>query len=177
MDAREGGRKSGKKIVPHFAAVAHVKAHLVDIQQRIEGPSMIKIILIIVAALLLWSSSATAQEGVAVGACVTDIRNLCPGIQPGKNRLRECLREHIQDLSDPCLVTLAKFAEVRKVHKECRAQLDQQCGHIKREDGRFGACLRSAVAGLSDTCKNALARAVSRARLLRRNFLGRRREP
>jgi hypothetical protein len=107
-----------------------------------------------------------ARQKLAVGACVTDIRNLCPGIQPGNNRLRECMRGRIQDLSDPCLATIAKFAEVRKTHRECRAQLDQQCGNVKRGDGRFGDCLRSAVASLSDTCKDALTRAVSRVRLL-----------
>ena len=127
---------------------------------------MTKVILVIGAVLVLWSSSATARQKLAVGACVTDIRNLCPGIQPGNDRLRECMRGRIQELSHPCLVTLAKFAEVRKVHKECRVQLDEQCGNVRRGDGRFGACLKSAVAGLSDTCKDALSRAVSRVRLL-----------
>jgi len=127
---------------------------------------MVKITVIICLALMLWSSSAMAQRRVEVGACVTDIRNLCPGIEPGNNRLRECMRGRIQDLSDSCLATIAKFAEVHKHHKECRAQLDQQCGNVKREGGRFGDCLRSAVASLSDTCRDALARAVSRVRLL-----------
>ena len=127
---------------------------------------MTKVILVIGAVLVLWSSSATARQKLAVGACVTDIRNLCPGVQPGNDRLRECMRGRIQELSHPCLVTLAKFAEVRKVRKECRAQVDEQCGNVRRGDGRFGACLKSAVDGLSDTCKDPLTRAVSRVRLL-----------
>ena len=134
--------------------------------RRSDELSMTKIVLIISAALMLWSSSATARQRLAVDACVADIRKLCPGIQPGDGRLRECLRGRIQELSHPCLMTLAKFAEVRKVHKECRVQLDEQCGNVRRGDGRFGACRKSAVAGLSDTCKDALSRAVSRVRLL-----------
>ena len=127
---------------------------------------MTKVILVIGAVLVLWSSSATAQQRLAIGHCLADLRELCPGVPPGNDRLRECMRGRIQELSHPCLVTLAKFAEVRKVHKECRVQLDEQCGNVRRGDGRFGACRKSAVAGLSDTCKDALSRAVSRVRLL-----------
>ena len=120
-----------------------------------------KIILMIGAVLMLWSSNATAQERLAVRHCVADLRKLCPGIQPGNNHLRACMREHIRDVSFPCLVTLAKFAEVRRsLNEECSAHLRQQCANVERVGGRFRTCLRSAVASLSDTCKDALARAV-----------------
>ena len=129
---------------------------------------MVKIILMIVAILMLWSSNATAQGRLAVGHCVADLRKLCPGIPPGNDNLRTCMREHIRDVSFPCLVTLAKFAEVHRFREECSAHLRQQCGSLERGGGEFEACLRSAVASLSDTCKDALARAVRRARLFRR---------
>ena len=121
---------------------------------------MVKIILMIGALVMLWSSNAMAQERLAVGHCVADLRRLCPGIPPGNNNLRACMREHIRDVSFPCLETLAKFAEVRRRFKECSAHLQQQCASVERGGGQFGACLRSAVASLSDTCKGALARAV-----------------
>ena len=125
---------------------------------------MVKIILMI-GAILMWSSNATAQQRLAVGHCAADLKRLCPGIQPGNNRLRACMREHISDVSFPCLVTLAKFAEVRRtLNEECNAHIRQQCVNVERGGGRFGACLRSAVASLSDTCKDALARAVRRVR-------------
>jgi hypothetical protein len=127
---------------------------------------VVKIILMIGAiSMMLWPSNATAQERLAIGHCVADLRKLCPGIQPGNNNLRTCMREHIRDVSFPCLVTLAKFAEVRRsLKEECSAHLRQQCASVERGGGKFGACLRSAVASLSDTCKEALARAVRRAR-------------
>ena len=53
------------------------------------------------------------------------------------------MREHIRDVSFPCLVTLAKFAEVRRLLKECSAHLQQQCASVERGGGQFGACLRS----------------------------------
>jgi hypothetical protein len=124
---------------------------------------MMKIILMIVAILMLWSASATAQDRLAVGHCIADLRKLCPGVPPGNDRLRGCMREHIQDVSDPCLVTLAKFAEVRGFRKECSAHVRQHCASVERGGEQFGACLRSAVASLSDPCKDALARAVRRA--------------
>src|SRR6516162_7512289 len=81
----------------------------------------------IAASLMLWTSNATAQGRLAVGSCVIDLRNLCPDIPPGNNNLRACMREHIRDVSSPCLLTLAKFAEVRGSLKECSAHLHQQC--------------------------------------------------
>src|SRR5262245_5772782 len=98
---------------------------------------LVKIILMIGAILMLWSSNATAQERLAVGHCVADLGKLCPGIQPGNNRLETCMREHIHDVSSPCLVTLAKFAEVNESLKECSAHLRQQCESAER--AQFGA--------------------------------------
>ena len=123
-----------------------------------------KIILMIGAILMLWSSNATAQERLAVGHCVADFRKLCPGVAPGINNFRTCMKEHIHDVSFPCLVSLAKLAEVRKSHEECSAHLRRQCASVEPGEGKFAACLRPAVASLSDTCKDALARAVRRAR-------------
>ena len=82
-----------------------------------------KIILMIGAILALWTSSATAQRGLAVKHCVADLRKLCPGIEPGNDRLRACMREHIHDVSFPCLVTLAKFAEVGGLTKSAAPTL------------------------------------------------------
>jgi hypothetical protein len=126
---------------------------------------VVKIILMIVAILMLWSSNATAQKQSALGdSCLADLNKLCPGIPPGQGRLRACMREHIKEISSPCLLRLAKFAEVRGSQKECGDYIRQQCANVEREGGKFSACLKSAVASLSNNCKAALARAVSSAR-------------
>jgi hypothetical protein len=123
---------------------------------------VVKIILMIGSILMLWSSNATAQERVAVagGKCRDDLQRLCPGIPPGNDNLRNCMREHIRDVSPPCLVALARFATIRKLHPECSAQLRQQCASVNRKGGEFEACLKSAVDGLSDTCKDALGQTI-----------------
>jgi len=122
---------------------------------------MTKIIPMIIASLMLWSSSVTAQEALAVGACAASVRALCSGIQPGNNRIRACVREHIRDLSDPCLLSLAKLAEVDQA---CREHLNQACASVETGGGRLEACLKSAVATLSEACKDALVGAVPGAR-------------
>jgi hypothetical protein len=122
---------------------------------------VVKIISMIAAILMLWSSDVTAQGRSALGgSCLADFDKLCPGIRPGQGRLRACMREHIRDISPPCLLRLAKFAEVRGSQKECGDYIRQQCANVERAE--LGACLKSAVAGLSDSCKAALTRAVSR---------------
>ena len=119
-----------------------------------------KIVLTIGAILALSTSSATAESGIEVGHCIADLKRLCPGVEPGNDRLRACMREHIRDVSTPCLVTLAKFAEVGEFDKECSAHINQQCASVDREGGQFGVCLKSAIASLSDVCKDYLAQAV-----------------
>ena len=113
--------------------------------------------LMIGAAAMAWSSTATAQEGLAVGACAADVKSLCAGTEPGQNRIRGCLREHINDVSESCLTTLAKLAGVDQA---CRAHLNQECARVTPGEGQVEACLRSAIASLSNACKDALARAV-----------------
>jgi len=118
--------------------------------------SMIRFVLMVCAAFMLWASSATAQE--TAGPCTADELRLCSGIQPGRDSLRACFRAHIKELSDACLLSLARLTAV---DKSCRERLNQECASVEPGEGRLESCLRSAVAQLSDACKNALSRAIS----------------
>jgi len=60
-----------------------------------------KTILMMGAILMLWASSAAAQQKFEVGHCVADLKKLCPGIEPGGGSLQACMREHLKDLSTP----------------------------------------------------------------------------
>jgi hypothetical protein len=165
IDLRSGIIWSPRSVRSMHHAELEAKGVADVLAATVGGPSVVKIILMITAVVMLWSSNATAQEETLrqrrVGHCAADLRRLCPGVQPGNNRLRACMKEHIDEVSFPCLVTLAKFAEVRRtLNQECSAHIRQQCAGVERGGGRLGACLRSAVASLSDTCKEALTRAV-----------------
>ncbi len=50
---------------------------------------------------------ALAQQGGVRGACMNDIKTLCGSVQPGGGRIRECFREHREQLSSGCKVALA----------------------------------------------------------------------
>jgi hypothetical protein len=113
---------------------------------------MIRIVLMVCAAFMLWTSSATAQK--AIGPCTADELKLCTGIQPGRDSLRACFRAHIHELSDACLLSLARLTSVDKT---CRARLNKDCASVEPGAGRLETCLRSAVAKLAMHVKGLLA--------------------
>src|SRR5215469_12091946 len=76
------------------------------------GLFMIRIIVIAGAGLMLWSPNVTAQEALAVKPCIADAKSLCPGMTgAGIEPLRGCLRDHLKEISDACILSLAKLDE------------------------------------------------------------------
>jgi len=93
---------------------------------------------------------------------MADAKSLCSGIEgTGLEPLRGCFRDHVKEVSDACLLSLAKLLEV---DSKCRAHVNQQCANVQIGEGRLEACLRTAVDTLSDSCKDAIVRAVPGAR-------------
>jgi hypothetical protein len=122
---------------------------------QIHGGSHMKGVLVISAMLLLSGSSALAEG--AARACVSDIRTLCGGVQPGQGRIAGCVKERFKDLSEPCQNLLATTAAGAKA---CAADLKQNCAEARRRAARV-ACIRSSLANLGDACKSALARVAA----------------
>jgi len=110
--------------------------------------------LFLATVLLLPPSMASAE---LAGACLKDAKAMCPGVQPGGGKIRDCLKTHIKDLSDECKDVLVKAVNV----KACAADVKQHCGDIKAGEGRLEACLKSHIADLTDACKVALANAAA----------------
>lgn len=58
------------------------------------------------AILLFFSSGAMAQmrpgARVVLQACKPDIRQFCSQVPPGQGRIKACMKDHIQELSEPC---------------------------------------------------------------------------
>jgi hypothetical protein len=105
-------------------------------------------------ALLLSPSMASAE---LAGACLKDAKAMCPGVEPGGGKIRECLKANLKGLSDECKDVLVKAVNV----KACAADVKQHCGDIKAGEGRLEACLKSHIADLTDACKVALANAAA----------------
>ena len=58
------------------------------------------------AVLLFGAGSAVAQTApnLAVeAACRADIQRLCAGVQPGGDRIRQCMRAHVREVSPGCI--------------------------------------------------------------------------
>ena len=122
----------------------------------------IRVIVAIGAVFMLWSPNVAAQETLNVGACMADAKALCSGTAgTGLEPLRGCFRDHVKEISDGCLISLAKLLDVDAA---CRSHIKQQCENVQIGEGRLEACLRAAVDTLSDSCKDAIVRAVPGAR-------------
>ncbi len=129
---------------------------------------MLRSMLVISTALVLWSSSATAQDSasaaqrrLAARLCSSDLSARCDMSLGRGDRVRTCVKEHLKDLSKPCQASLARLAAVATA---CTADIKQHCADVKRGHGRIELCLESSLADLSDGCKDALARAAAGAR-------------
>ena len=105
-------------------------------------------------ALLLPASMASAELS---GACLKDAKAMCPGVEPGGGKIKECLKTNIKGLSDECKDVLVKAVNV----KACAADVKQHCADVKAGEGRLEACMKSHAADLSDACKVALANSAA----------------
>ncbi len=110
--------------------------------------------LFLAAMLLLPPSMASAE---LAGACLKDAKALCPGVEPGGGKIRDCIKTHIKDLSDECKDVLVKAVNV----KACADDVKKHCADVSAGEGRIETCLKSHVADLSDACKVALANAAA----------------
>jgi hypothetical protein len=125
---------------------------------------VLRIILAIGAASVLWWSSATAQESraaqqrVVTRICTSDLSARCGVVRGDRSQIRTCVKEHLKDLSAPCQASLARLAAINKA---CAADVKQTCASVKPGHGRVEACLQSALADLSDACKDALAQVAA----------------
>ena len=102
------------------------------------------------AMLLLPCSMASAE---VTGACLSDAKALCAGVQPGGGKIRACLKTHLKDLSEGCQTVVLKAANA----KACAADVKQFCADTKPGEGRLEACIKAHVADVSDACKVAMA--------------------
>jgi hypothetical protein len=110
------------------------------------------------AALLFLGSGAMAQDLTAVKACAIDIKTKCAGVQPGNGRIRDCIKAHIGDLTEPCHAVLLKAAAIGTA---CKADIIKDCAGVKPGGGRIEACVKTHLNDVSEPCKDALAQAAA----------------
>jgi hypothetical protein len=63
---------------------------------------------VIIGTILLLSVSGAGAQQMRPGArmvlqaCKPDIARFCSQVPPGQGRIKACMKDHIQELSDPC---------------------------------------------------------------------------
>ena len=109
---------------------------------------------LVIAMLLLPGSMASAE---VTGACLSDAKAQCPGVQAGGGKIRDCLKTHFGDLSEACQTVVLKAVTA----KACADDVKQQCAGIEPGEGRIEACMKSHFADIGDACKVALTNAAA----------------
>jgi hypothetical protein len=94
-------------------------------------------------------------------ACRKDFGRVCAdlGSDASRPRILRCLREHHDEVSDPCRMALSLEAEATRSpdRDECRTQIRKICpGALGSEALR--ECLRTSGDSLDEECRRALAR-------------------
>ena len=66
--------------------------------------------LIVLAGLMGSSAAAMAQQmgPMVMRACRSDISRLCGNVDPGHGHIKQCMKQHIMDVSPGCLKALVK---------------------------------------------------------------------
>jgi hypothetical protein len=108
--------------------------------------------------LLVAASIAPAEQD---HPCRTEVERLCPGVEPGDGRIRDCMRAHRLELSPDCR---ARFEERRALRLEqgarillaCKEDIEALCREVPIGEGRWRRCLTDNVDRLSAACRDLL---------------------
>ena len=98
--------------------------------------SSIALVFASAALIVATCMSAGRAQRAGLKACGADVKAQCAGVQPGKGRIRACVKEHFKDLSEPCQTVLLKAAAVAKA---CAADIKQNCAGTRPGGGRIRA--------------------------------------
>ena len=97
-----------------------------------------------------------AVAGAQPRPCAADIEKFCKDAPHGGGKVRDCLVQHVGELSPRCKTRLDRAA-VRQKHGSCYSDVEKFCKDVRRGGGRIRQCLKEHEASLSDVCKQQLA--------------------
>ncbi|MBI3782000.1 MAG: hypothetical protein HY270_01225 [Deltaproteobacteria bacterium] len=104
-------------------------------------------------AVLCAATVATAQPR----PCAGDIGKFCKDVPSGSGKVRDCLAQHIKELSSACRARVERRTAAAEKRNLCAADVEKFCKDVQRGAGRVRRCLKQHVADLSDACKNQLS--------------------
>jgi len=102
--------------------------------------------------------AADAPAGTSIReVCAADYVKFCAGQQPGSEASRACMRQHRNEVSEPCRTAMdARRAEmIAKIKASCSDDVAKFCSAGSSTGEGVGHCLRDHQAELSESCKAA----------------------
>ena len=121
----------------------------------------------------LVAGTASADEDNArrggMNACKADVERLCGDVEKGEGRIRACMKEHKDELSQGCQTQIEK-RKARKGKKKgkkhrkeqrqafkaaCGEDVQNTCGDV--EKGERKACVKANLSQFSQTCQDFVA--------------------
>lgn len=80
------------------------------------------ILTLVLAGGALANETNAPQRGAVREACKNDVATLCAGIQPGEGRIKACLRENKDKLSEGCRSAIATMMQARRAARDAQKQ-------------------------------------------------------
>lgn len=102
----------------------------------------------LIIALSLLSLEAFANN------CAQDVKKYCPGIDPGRGQIAQCLESTAGSLSPLCAKELKEFKAKTLKKNPCFEDLAQLCSDVPAEDTMLQYCLLKNESRLSQVCLN-----------------------
>ena len=92
--------------------------------------------------------------------CREDAKKYCADVQPGGGRIKNCLMDHSQELSQNCYDVLAKMKQEtgNGFGQFCREDAKKYCTDVQSGGGRIKNCLMDHSQELSQDCYDVLAK-------------------
>jgi hypothetical protein len=112
--------------------------------------------MLVVAGLLVPATSRAVDD-----ACAAEVDKFCGDVIPGQHRVIDCLKAHASQFSPGCKTQLqaqakAVKAELKKIGKACKNDIDKFCAKVEPGEGRIAMCLADNSASLSKGCVAAI---------------------
>jgi hypothetical protein len=108
--------------------------------------------IILIGAVILLSAPVAMAKPWSIGICRADIKAKCPEAKVGGGRIKECVKTHAAEFSEPCK---ARRAQVAAISKACAIDLKESC------PGKERSCILKSIGNVKDQCKEALAQSVA----------------